>query len=510
VGEPLPYLRTALERLEQASLAPALASLLHAWRASDGAPAIADAIDRLSDTLTRNEPLIRGAGATSMREAWYAGLRSKRPAALGRLLESLPEGSDRTARLRVLLAEPPDPRIGTYARRWLDAPPSGRGRAAFLAALAKLIEHTGDVRLAETPSKRVPALGEEARTVLARIDAILRQPGRTESTTAETSELLAQIHADPDDDEPRAVLADLLQQHGDPRGLFIALQLARHGTAQGPTFEEKKLQRTWGRTWLGAMEPIVGKEGVVFERGFVARCRYASRERPGDAFEAPEWATVTEVDVSDATRSAAPFLLSAAARRFRHVLGMRVDEVPRLARARELAWETVGFAMRSWNQVRGLEEGPGRLFSAARTLVLRVRAFDALVAESDDLARMVAHWPSLRAVDVSLRGVSYLVPILDRIAAHVTSITVRSRAATAMLDRASGSLAIEMHVVNEYELAAIKSLFDAMSVARAELRVPEPGGFDGERIRLRDGVARIASLAEAARRRGIALTFTAS
>ena len=48
MGDPLPYLRTALERLEQASLAPALASLLHAWRASNGAPAIADAITHLA------------------------------------------------------------------------------------------------------------------------------------------------------------------------------------------------------------------------------------------------------------------------------------------------------------------------------------------------------------------------------------------------------------------------------------------------------------------------------
>jgi uncharacterized protein (TIGR02996 family) len=383
-----------------------------------------------------------------------------------------------------------------------------RGRAAFLGALTKLIEHTGDVRL--EPSKTVPELSEEARAVLARIDAILRQPGRTDSTTAETSELLAQIYADPDDDERRAVLADLLQQHGDPRGLFIALQLARHGTAQRPTLEEKKLERTWGRTWLGAMEPIVGKEGVVFERGFVARCRYASRERPGDAFEAREWATVTHVDVSDATRSSAPFLLSAAARRLRHVVGMRVDEVPRLARTGERPWETVGFTMPSWNQVRALDEGAGQLFTAARTLVLRARAFDGLVAESEDLARIVAPWPSLRALDVSLRSVGYLVPIVERIPAPVTTVTVRSRTATATLDRASESLAIEMHFVNETELASIKSLIDAMSIARLELRVPEPGRFDGERIRLHHGVARIGPLAGAARRRGIALTITAS
>jgi hypothetical protein len=166
--------------------------------------------------------------------------------------------------------------------------------------------------------------------------------------------------------------------------------------------------------------------------------------------------------------------------------------------------------MPSWNELRALEEGAGELFTSARTLVLRARAFDGLTAESDDLARIVAAWRSLRAIDVSVRSVSYLLPIVERIPSHVTSITVTSRAATAMLDRAAGSIVVEMHVVSEQELSSIKAVINASEVARAELHVPEPGGFDGERIRLRDGVARIGSLAEVARRKGIALTITAS
>ncbi|MBA2541405.1 MAG: TIGR02996 domain-containing protein [Deltaproteobacteria bacterium] len=45
--------------------------------------------------------------------------------------------------------------------------------------------------------------------------------------TKNAAELFAAVYASPDDDGPRSVLADLLQEQGDPRGEFIALQLAR-------------------------------------------------------------------------------------------------------------------------------------------------------------------------------------------------------------------------------------------------------------------------------------------
>jgi uncharacterized protein (TIGR02996 family) len=44
--------------------------------------------------------------------------------------------------------------------------------------------------------------------------------------TPDEDALLAAVIANPDDDEPRAVYADHLIEHGDPRGTFISLQLA--------------------------------------------------------------------------------------------------------------------------------------------------------------------------------------------------------------------------------------------------------------------------------------------
>ncbi len=42
-----------------------------------------------------------------------------------------------------------------------------------------------------------------------------------------TRALFAEVYARPDDDAPRLVLADHLLELGDPRGEFLALQLAK-------------------------------------------------------------------------------------------------------------------------------------------------------------------------------------------------------------------------------------------------------------------------------------------
>jgi uncharacterized protein (TIGR02996 family) len=82
--------------------------------------------------------------------------------------------------------------------------------------------------------------------------------------------LLAAIHAAPDDDAPRAVYADALQQRGDPRGEFIALQLAHARgelTSEGLA-RECALEREHRELWGGEL----GRRffAMAFERGFLA------------------------------------------------------------------------------------------------------------------------------------------------------------------------------------------------------------------------------------------------
>jgi uncharacterized protein (TIGR02996 family) len=108
-------------------------------------------------------------------------------------------------------------------------------------------------------------------------------------------ELFAAVYANPDDDGPRGVLADLLQEQGDPRGEFIALQLAR-GRGGKKTRRESQLLKPNLRTWLGPLLMAIPNKGLVYERGFVAKCQLQHhRESIEPHLHHREWATVEEV-----------------------------------------------------------------------------------------------------------------------------------------------------------------------------------------------------------------------
>ncbi|MCX5746805.1 MAG: TIGR02996 domain-containing protein [Proteobacteria bacterium] len=82
--------------------------------------------------------------------------------------------------------------------------------------------------------------------------------------------LRAAIFAAPDDDAPRMVYADALLERGDPRGELIVLQL--RGV---DPIRQAELVATHQAAWLGALAPALSE--VVFERGFLARCRFDGR-----------------------------------------------------------------------------------------------------------------------------------------------------------------------------------------------------------------------------------------
>src|SRR5262249_2821453 len=69
--------------------------------------------------------------------------------------------------------------------------------------------------------------------------------------------LEAAIRDDPDDLAAHSALADYLQEHGDPRGEFIAVQLAledpTRSAAQRKKLQQQEQKLFWahGRDWLG-------------------------------------------------------------------------------------------------------------------------------------------------------------------------------------------------------------------------------------------------------------------
>lgn len=94
-------------------------------------------------------------------------------------------------------------------------------------------------------------------------------------------ELLNQIAAAPDDDAPRKVLADLLNERGDWRAELIAVQLKRSSSAdRALRAREKELLERAGAEWLP------GAHAIRFERGLPAELTIGARAiaDQGDAF----------------------------------------------------------------------------------------------------------------------------------------------------------------------------------------------------------------------------------
>jgi uncharacterized protein (TIGR02996 family) len=94
--------------------------------------------------------------------------------------------------------------------------------------------------------------------------------------------LLAAVFAHPDDDGPRLVYADYLQQQGDPRGEFIAIQcaLARGGNDDR---QQRKLERrqeelfqSHAKHWSAAVG--IGYYPGIFHRGFIKQARITSKD----------------------------------------------------------------------------------------------------------------------------------------------------------------------------------------------------------------------------------------
>jgi uncharacterized protein (TIGR02996 family) len=114
--------------------------------------------------------------------------------------------------------------------------------------------------------------------------------------------LYAAVYANPADDAPRQVLADALQEQGDPRGEFIALQLAA-ANGKPTTAQRKRIKELFaqhGAQWLGALAPAFNKTGTEFERGFLARIALNGEHRAelAAAIGNPVLSTVYRVECS--------------------------------------------------------------------------------------------------------------------------------------------------------------------------------------------------------------------
>jgi uncharacterized protein (TIGR02996 family) len=113
-------------------------------------------------------------------------------------------------------------------------------------------------------------------------------------------DLLAAVLEDPTDLDRRQVYADYLLSCGDPRGEFIALQLAslrgtldRSGEARAAA-----LLTEHGDTWQGGLAPFLVSDRTRFVAGFLTAARVKPNARPKWLLAHPIWATVEALELA--------------------------------------------------------------------------------------------------------------------------------------------------------------------------------------------------------------------
>lgn len=275
----------------------ALVALLDTWRETRD-QGVAGVIDKLSAVLAQEE-----APGESYAEVAERGDVLDVPWLLAQLTEG--NAAACTPKAAALLKTPADPRIAARCLAIFSTPPwHATGSQPFYTALAKVFEKNAEPRVL-APLEAVPdglarlirgeemlsKLQQRTRTLHAAMSKIVgglprlskqekakvqamskrsfvaaaapvssREPSSARASTGVSErELFAAVHEAPNDDERRAILADLLSAKGDPRGEFIALQLAREKAApsEAAAKREMALVKKHQAVWLGEAAPTI-------------------------------------------------------------------------------------------------------------------------------------------------------------------------------------------------------------------------------------------------------------
>lgn len=355
----------ALVELREERDEKALALLLSAWVVGRHA-SLAEAIGLISRRITLARTPLR---AGKMKDAEWLALEAKKdPADIGRLLDTLltHRSVEALARLEELESRPPDPRIALALAQWAAKPPyQARTTRPFWEKVHTMLQAIGDPvsrdvleagrmrymttlgssawaqewfgKKADETIAVIPArTGDDPhRDALAEVTRIVGVPeARIQKSGADFEarkrELLDAVYDDPKDDARRHVLADWLQEHGDPRGELIALQMQIGGTKSRAN---ALIAEHW-REWLDGV-PLLKKD-LAFAKGFPDSGVYGSDLRLGET--SPSWATLREIRfqlfVPQTADAMATMLLSPHVKSLVSVERIRVSDVLALARKR--------------------------------------------------------------------------------------------------------------------------------------------------------------------------------
>ena len=405
----------ASKSAERGDFGSTLATLLDAWRETP-ARELATAIEAVGAHTQRAVPPLAGATAAAKHKAWLAAAKSGDPVVRGMLIATVSEtrGTAETLARIEVLAKTKDPRFAARLAEIVERPIYNAmmpRTTAFWKRIFVLLAGAGDPRVLErartfpdawkrnrelTADEReifpkrfardcmpllekafragVPALGKADAAACAKIAELAARADAEPAGRVDEAALLANVYANPDDDAPRMVLADWLQDRGDPRGELIALQLANRSGRMSP--RERELVGMYGPQMLGTLVKKVKKTGIKLERGFLARCT-PSRDLDRD----PAWATVRELDGA----VPGPYARVPALRR---LVNIPIEKLPQLAELRGCSIEELAL-LRSSGMYDGLSSlghrlGLGLLDDAPAFAKLRMLSIDGWVQMNVD------------------------------------------------------------------------------------------------------------------------------
>ena len=303
-------------------------------------------IERLAGLVDAQlDPLPRS-NKEGLHAAWMEAAEGPRPRSVGRLLACLREGklTEVETRIEAMLNWCPDPRVARVMLMLTKDYMLGARDRLWRAVYEALLHHAdprlldglrarhahltnaGDFDRTRTERRAIQRVFAsyvelaEARHDLdiqenehaARIEAQLADRAASSLGALETERALVQaIVADLDADAPRLVYADWLQERNDPRGEFMALDIA---LAHGKKVKGKrnKYLKTHCSALLGPLEKV-SDWGSDFERGLLAKMHFTAQkggldvgeDRRQQTLKDLRWATVRSLRVGYSDEGAA-------------------------------------------------------------------------------------------------------------------------------------------------------------------------------------------------------------
>jgi uncharacterized protein (TIGR02996 family) len=290
-----------------------LQRLLEAWREHKHS-VLAEAIDSLGKQLADSRQPLRARSKGELEGVWLALAAKKDSVDIERLLATPWPAAWKAARERVqkLAAFTLDPRIARalvqLARRY-----TSQASYPLHIDIAALLAEIADPQTADSAELLMNRrwINEEHYKAAYEAASAVRPTSPEQKLLSEASalvrpetdiaELWRAVWDQPQNIDARLVLADALQQRGDPRGELIVLQ-NRIAAGKGDREMQSRVRRLLEAhidSWTGPLPGVV-RASRRFENGFLAALRTnAAREELASSLERDEWTTLGELSVDN-------------------------------------------------------------------------------------------------------------------------------------------------------------------------------------------------------------------